>query len=199
MNKCDALILNRNSADELRQQQILSLEHEVKFQIRSVLRRASPGVYYEDLIGPAWIGAVEAVDRYDPGRGVRLSTFAQYRIRGELLEYLRSLSEPTIETTPPPHFEDLVCACVDVGTILTAVALTKRENACMRLQFLRGATQVQIGKRFGVHPSSISQSVTAAIGKIRRGLFTGKSVAQMKPCPTVAPLSELLSSRTDIK
>ncbi len=45
----------------------------------------------EDLIGYGTIGLIEAVDRYDPDRGVKFETFATTRIRGQIIDTLRAL------------------------------------------------------------------------------------------------------------
>jgi RNA polymerase sigma factor FliA len=43
-----------------------------------------------DLIGDGVLGLLDAVDKYDPARGVSFKTYAQYRIRGAILDSLRS-------------------------------------------------------------------------------------------------------------
>ncbi len=51
-----------------------------------------------DMIQEGTVGLIEAVERYDPGRGVRFSTFATYRIRGRILNALhRERPLPVVE------------------------------------------------------------------------------------------------------
>lgn len=46
----------------------------------------------EDLISYGMIGLINAIDRYDPSRGVRFEAFASVRIRGAVIDQLRSLN-----------------------------------------------------------------------------------------------------------
>lgn len=45
----------------------------------------------EDIIGYGIIGLIEAAKRYDRSRGVKFNTFAVPRIRGSIIDYLRTL------------------------------------------------------------------------------------------------------------
>ncbi len=47
----------------------------------------------EDLVHIGTLGLMEAARRYDPSRGCQFSTFAYYRIRGAILDGMRSLTE----------------------------------------------------------------------------------------------------------
>lgn len=46
----------------------------------------------EDLVGYGMIGLINAIDRYDPSRGVRFEAFATARIRGAVIDQLRALN-----------------------------------------------------------------------------------------------------------
>lgn len=48
-------------------------------------------VELDDLIQEGLLALVEAVKRYDPSRGVKLSTFLTLRIKGAMYDYLRRL------------------------------------------------------------------------------------------------------------
>jgi RNA polymerase sigma factor for flagellar operon FliA len=44
----------------------------------------------EDMVSYGAIGLLEAFDRYDDARGIQFNTFAEYRIRGAMLDALRN-------------------------------------------------------------------------------------------------------------
>lgn len=48
---------------------------------------------YEDLEETGIIGLLQALDKYDHSRNVQFTTFAYYRIRGNIVDYLRSVDE----------------------------------------------------------------------------------------------------------
>jgi RNA polymerase sigma factor FliA len=51
----------------------------------------SPTMDYQDLISHGVAGLIEAVDRFDMSRGIAFEAFATQRIRGSMLDALRSL------------------------------------------------------------------------------------------------------------
>lgn len=63
--------------------------------VRSLLgklpRPDHPLASVEDLEGAGLVGLIEALDTYDLSRGVRFLSFAYLRVRGALVDYLRSL------------------------------------------------------------------------------------------------------------
>jgi RNA polymerase sigma factor for flagellar operon FliA len=47
-------------------------------------------VEIDNLISAGTIGLIQAINKYDPNKGVKFNTFATFRIKGEILEELRS-------------------------------------------------------------------------------------------------------------
>lgn len=52
--------------------------------------RLPKGVDLDDLISTAVMGLIEAVDRYDPARGVSFKAYAKHRVLGAILDSLRA-------------------------------------------------------------------------------------------------------------
>lgn len=57
---------------------------------RAMSRRLPPTVEMDELINDGVVGLIEALGRYDPGRRVGFSTYAGHRIRGAILDGLRT-------------------------------------------------------------------------------------------------------------
>lgn len=61
--------------------------------VRSIIGRlrapSHPCMSYEDMQGVGLLGLIEALDRYDPARGVRFASFAYSRIHGALIDFIR--------------------------------------------------------------------------------------------------------------
>jgi RNA polymerase sigma factor for flagellar operon FliA len=51
--------------------------------------RVPPCVTFDDLVGAGTIGLIQAVDRFQPSRGLQLGTYARHRISGAMLDFLR--------------------------------------------------------------------------------------------------------------
>lgn len=50
-----------------------------------------PELSIEDLISAGIVGLLEAIERYDPSMNATLSTFADFRIRGAIIDEIRSM------------------------------------------------------------------------------------------------------------
>lgn len=62
----------------------------VKFLVGRIASQLPPHLDREDLMSAAVIGLITAAERFDPGRGVQFKTFVEQRIRGTIMDELRS-------------------------------------------------------------------------------------------------------------
>ncbi len=63
---------------------------DVRYIAQRIHERLPAQIPLEDLVHAGIIGLIEAVDRFDPGKHAQLATFARFRIRGAILDSLRS-------------------------------------------------------------------------------------------------------------
>ena len=73
-----------------RDQMILDHLPQVELLARRLHRRC-PQVELDDLISAGTVGLIQAVDRFDSSRNLKLKTLAEHRINGALLDYLRKV------------------------------------------------------------------------------------------------------------
>lgn len=78
----------RRDADGDSRQRLIEAYQPLVFKV--VMKVRPPEALLMDMIQEGTIGLIEAVERFDYERGVRFSTFATYRIRGRVLNSLRS-------------------------------------------------------------------------------------------------------------
>jgi RNA polymerase sigma factor for flagellar operon FliA len=79
--------LNLEKRDEL----VLGQMTEVHFIARRIHQRLPVFVPLEDLVHSGVLGLLDATEKYDSNRKVQFKTFAQFRIRGAILDSLRQL------------------------------------------------------------------------------------------------------------
>lgn len=64
----------------------------IRFIAQRLAFRLPPSLDVEDLIHAGVIGFMEAFDRYDPSISARFKTYAEFRIRGAMLDEIRALN-----------------------------------------------------------------------------------------------------------
>lgn len=71
----------------------LILEHlpQVRLIARRIHEKLPETVSLEDLISSGIVGLIAAIDNFDPSLNVKLKTYAEYKIRGAILDTLRGL------------------------------------------------------------------------------------------------------------
>jgi hypothetical protein len=95
--------------------QLVAEHSELAYRLaRKFIGRGEP---YDDLVQVAFIGLIEAIERFDPHRGGTLASFAVPTILGELKRHFR---DPELVK----HFETrscyAVCATSSVGSLIQA-------------------------------------------------------------------------------
>jgi RNA polymerase sigma factor for flagellar operon FliA len=71
----------------------LILEHlpQIKYIAQRIAVKLPPQVELNDLISAGVLGLLDAIEKFDPSREVKFKTYAELRIKGAILDSLRSL------------------------------------------------------------------------------------------------------------
>lgn len=71
----------------------LIMEHlpQVRLIARRIHERLPESVSLDDLVSTGIVGLISAIDHFDPHHNVKLKTYAEYKIRGAILDSLRGL------------------------------------------------------------------------------------------------------------
>ena len=91
----------------------LILEHlpQVRLIARRIQERLPENISLEDLVSTGVIGLISAIDNFDPSHNVKLKTYAEYNIRGAILDSLRGLDwAPRQKRRKAKQIEAAICS-----------------------------------------------------------------------------------------
>jgi len=81
----------QNSAnDPMRNQVIMDYAPLIKYIAQKIAARLPSNIDLDDLFSAGVIGLMDAIDKYDPSRDNKFKTYAEFRIRGAILDELRN-------------------------------------------------------------------------------------------------------------
>ena len=130
--------LTRDAA--LRERLIHSHRHLVEALAARFSRRGAP---LEDLVQVASIGLIQALDRFDPARGVKFTTYAVSTIVGEIKHYFRNC---TWAVKVPRQLQEI------------AANLARTEETLFR-KLGHSPTVSELAAHFGVSEEEISEAI----------------------------------------
>ena len=80
-----------DKSPETREQLILEHLPQVNWIASRIHEKLPPNIELDDLISAGIVGLLAAVDNYDPTQNATLKTYAEYKIRGAILDSIRGL------------------------------------------------------------------------------------------------------------
>lgn len=83
--------VNTEDVREIRESLILAHLPQVRLIARRIHERLPDSVSLDDLVSSGILGLIAAIDNFDPAHNVKLRTYAEYKIRGAILDSLRKL------------------------------------------------------------------------------------------------------------
>ena len=127
-----------NPSDELRNFLIVKYRPIVRYNAERVHTRLPDEVDVDDLISVGVFGLMDAIDGFDLERGVKFETYCAQRIRGAILDELRSM--------------DWVPRIVRSRT-----SKVERAKASLEAELGRPATQDEISSKLGVDAEEVKK------------------------------------------
>lgn len=153
-------------------------------------------VGYEDILSAAILGLVEAASRYDRDVGCSFAVYAKHRIKGAVIDMLRSMDcvsryarDKGIKgeyscfsefDTDDFIFEESIqdTSCIDAVEIANMVEVVRAEiqklpekiRTAIQMHFFEGMSMSQIAKSIGVSKSTVFYMCEKGIKEIKRQL-----------------------------
>lgn len=75
-----------------REEMILKYIPYVKYIASRLVSGKPPGIEFEDLISYGIIGLIDAIEKFEPSKGIKFETYATLRIKGSIIDELRKIS-----------------------------------------------------------------------------------------------------------
>jgi RNA polymerase sigma factor for flagellar operon FliA len=82
---------SKNIGPEEKDQLILEYASVIKYIAQRIAIRLPPHISVGDLINAGVIGLIDAIEKFDPTRDNTFKTYAEFRVRGAMLDELRGL------------------------------------------------------------------------------------------------------------
>jgi RNA polymerase sigma factor FliA len=130
----------KSNDQELRDRLILTYAPLVKFVAGRVGASLPAHVDEQDLVSYGLLGLIGAIERFDPSREIKFETFAMARIRGAIIDELRSL-----DWVP--------------RSVRTRARQIERAIAVLEKELMRAPTDEEIAKKLGVSEEELDDSL----------------------------------------
>jgi RNA polymerase sporulation-specific sigma factor len=193
----EAVVIENLNSDNANEARSLLIEHNLRLVVYIAKKFDNTGIGVEDLISIGTIGLIKAINTYNPGKQIKLATYASRCIENEILMYLRrnsrtrlevSIDEPlnvdwdgnelllsdvlgTDEDVISRHLEDEV----ELTLLEKAISkLTEREQTIIKLRFgLDGhsgkeKTQREVADLLGISQSYISRLEKRIMNRLKK-------------------------------
>ena len=86
-----SLAVSETIGEDERERLILEHLPQVRLIARRIQERLPENISLDDLVSTGVVGLISAIDKFDPTQNVKLRTYAEYKIRGAILDSLRGL------------------------------------------------------------------------------------------------------------
>lgn len=115
----------------------------VRYNGERIWARLPEGVELDDLISAGIFGLMDAIDAFDPGRGVKFETYCVPRIRGAMLDELR-----TMDWVP--------------RLVRSKASKLNEANKQLEARLGRAPTEIELASQLGISVPELEKMITDA-------------------------------------
>jgi len=145
-------------------------------KLASSKNKATPSyVSFDELQSAAYLGLVEAANRFDPTRGFCFTTYAYPRINGAMNDYLRELGEKAVSIDSSDEeglgLKDSISSkekCRDDIFDTVEDQLGNQAASMLRSYFVDNFSMKEIGTQMGISEGRVSQIMSGYKNCIRK-------------------------------
>lgn len=175
-----------SSGDEAAREELILAYRPMVYWLAKKFR--VPYNTYPDLIQEGIIALINAVDAYDSGRNNRFSTYAYYKIRGRLINYLQRVEAKAplpvdeIFLTDENKLSSIHLAEVDstewtIDLQYAMSALTEREASIIHALVIDGRAAKDVATEINMDVSHVYRIRRKALSKLKEWLSSAMSKA----------------------
>ncbi|MDO4343244.1 MAG: RNA polymerase sporulation sigma factor SigE [Eubacteriales bacterium] len=198
----EAKAIEQLGSEKPEEAKTLLIEHNLRLVVYIAKKFDNTGVGVEDLISIGTIGLIKAINTFNPGKKIKLATYASRCIENEILMYLRRTSKTRMEvsfdeplnvdwdgnelllsdilgTDEDVIYKDMETE-VEYSLLKRAVEkLSDRERTIIQLRFGLGRgdgeekTQKEVADLLGISQSYISRLEKKIIGRLKKEVAKG--------------------------
>ena len=87
----DTFVIRRRGKKKKNDALIMKYAPLIKYIAARIAARLPMHIEIQDLINSGVLGLMDAIEKFDPEKGVKFETYAEYRIKGAILDSLRTM------------------------------------------------------------------------------------------------------------
>ena len=189
--------LNKFGTEEEKEAKAELIEHNLRLVVYIAKKFDNTGIGVEDLISIGTIGLIKAINTFNPGKNIKLATYASRCIENEILMYLRRNSKTRMEVSIDEPLnvdwdgnelllsdilgtdEDVIYHDIETDVehrlLKTAIGkLSGRERMIIELRFGLNSidgeekTQKEVADMLGISQSYISRLEKKIMGRLKK-------------------------------
>ena len=190
-------VMKKLGGDEDKEARSNLIEHNLRLVVYIAKKFDNTGVGVEDLISIGTIGLIKAINTFNPGKNIKLATYASRCIENEILMYLRRNSKTRMEVSIDEPLnvdwdgnelllsdilgtdEDVIYHDIETDVehrlLKTAIGkLSGRERMIIELRFGLNSidgeekTQKEVADMLGISQSYISRLEKKIMGRLKK-------------------------------